>query len=161
MKLPFKFRMAAAAGLVLATAISAQAQGFSVVVHPSNTVGNLSAAGLRGIFVGTVTHWPNQTKIVLAHRGNESRANQFLMGRFLNTSWQDYKRSLESLEFSGQEPVIIRVLNSDPAACKFVFNVPSALALVETGSINAPECRQVRVLKIDGLLPGQSGYRLK
>ena len=51
--------------------------------------------------------------------------------------------------------------NSDQAACKFVFNVPSAVALIETSSLAAPECRDVRALQIDGLLPGQAGYRLK
>ena len=65
------------------------------------------------------------------------------------------------MEFRGQEPVIVRVLNSDAAACKFVFNVPSAVAVLETASMAALECRDVRVLKIDGLLPGQEGYRLK
>jgi hypothetical protein len=156
-----KFQIATLAGLVLSTAPLVDAQGFSVVVHPSNAVSSLSLTALRAIFTGTVTHWPNQSKIVLAQRGSESPANQFLMTRFLNTSWQDYKRSLVGLEFMGQEPVILRVLNSDPAACKFVFNVPSAVAVIESASTAAAECRYVRVLKIDGFLPGQLGYRFK
>jgi PBP superfamily domain len=160
-----KFQLAVLAALFPAAAmVNAQvpaAQGFSVVVHSSNPVSSLSLTGLRAIFTGTVTHWPNQSKIVLAQRGSESPANQFLMARFLKTSWQDYKRSLAALEFMGQEPVIIRVLNSDPAACKFVFNVPSAVAVIESASTAALECRDVRVLRIGGFLPGDWGYRLK
>jgi hypothetical protein len=160
------FQIAALAGMLLspaplAHAQVAAAQGFSVVVHPSNSIGSLSLSGLRAIFNGTVTHWPDQSKIVLAQRGSGSPANQFLMQRFLKTSWQDYKRSLEGLEFMGQEPVILRVLNSDPAACKFVFNVPSAVAVIETASTAATECRDVKVLKIDGFLPAEAGYRFK
>lgn len=158
MKLPLQFRKAALAGFL---AVSASAQSFSVVVHPTNPVSDLSVSSLRAIFGGSVTRWPNQNKIVLAERGGGSPANRFLMARFLNISWQDYKRSLEGLEFMGQEPAIIRVLNSDSAACKFVFNVPAAVALIESASADSPECRDVRVLKIDGLLPGQGGYRLK
>lgn len=161
MKFSSTLRAAALIGLLSAVAPLASAQGFSVVVHQSNPVSTLSVSGLRAIFSGAVTHWPNEAKIVLVHRAAGSPANQFLLGRFLNTSWQDYKRSLESLEFRGQEPVVVRVLNSDAAACKFVFNVPSAVALIESRSIAAPECRDLRVLKIDGLLPGQGGYRLK
>lgn len=160
MRSSFIFPFAALAGL-LAFTPSSQAQNFSVVVHRSNPVTNLSFSSLRDIFSGAVTHWPNQSRIVLAERSSDSRVNRFLMERFLKTSWIDYKRSLEELEFRGQDPVILRVLNSDPAACKFVFNVPSALAVVESASVVTPECRDVRVLKIDGLLPGQEGYRLK
>ena len=128
---------------------------------PVESDGNLSTLDLRAMFAGSVTHWPNQSRVVLAERENGSRANRFLMDRLLKTSWPDYKRSLENIEFMGQEPAIVRVLTSDAAACKFVFNVPGALALIESGSIAAPECRELRPLKIDGLAPGQEGYRLK
>ena len=50
---------AALAGLFLSAATlaampMAAAQGFSAVVHPSNPVSNLSLAGLRALFAGTV-----------------------------------------------------------------------------------------------------------
>ena len=148
------------AGL-LAVAFPAAGQTYAVVVHPANPVSNLTVAALRDLFGGAVTHWPDRSKVVLVHRATGSPANRFLIDRFLKTSWQDYKRSMEGLEFQGQEPVVIRVLNSDAAACKFVFNVPSAVAVIESASAAVPECRDVRVLKIDGLTPGQGGYRLK
>jgi hypothetical protein len=160
MQMPSQFRKLALTGFFAAVRLAA-GQGFSVVVHPSNPVSNLSVSALHSMFSGTVTRWPNQTKIVLAQRNTGSPANRFLMQRFLNISWQDYKRSLEGLEFMGQEPAIVRVLNSDAAACKFVFNVPAAVALIESSSAAAPDCHDLRVLKIDGFLPGQGGYRLK
>jgi len=142
-------------------AAPAAGQGFSVIVHQSNPVQNLSVTDLRAIFSGAVSHWPNHAKIVLAQRDNGSKPNGYLMDRLLKTSWQDYKRSLESLEFMGQEPVIFRVLNSDASACKFVFNVPSALALIETRSAAVADCRDVKVLRIEEHLPSQEGYKLK
>jgi hypothetical protein len=156
-----RFRNAALAGLLIVASPMAVCQGFSVVVHPSNPVSAITVPALRAIFNGAVTRWPNQSKIVLAERTQGSPANRFLMDRFLKTSWQDYKRSLEELEFMGQEAATIRVLNSDAAACKFVFNVPTAVAMVESVSTAEPDCRDLRVVKIDGLLPGQGGYRLK
>ena len=161
MRSPCLLPIAALAGLLLLPSAPVSAQDFSVIVHRSNPVTSLTLSNLRDILFGNVTHWPNQSRIVLAERGSGSPVNRFLMGRILKTSWIDYKRSLEAIEFSGQDPVIVRVLNSDPAACKFVFNVPSALAVVETSSTAAAECRDLRVLKIDGLLPGQEGYHLK
>ena len=139
----------------------AAGQPFAVMVHRSNPVYSLSWNDLRAIFSGGATRWPNQEKAVLAHREPGSPSNRFLMDRLLKTSWQDYKRSLQSLEFMGQEPAVFRVLNSDALACKFVFNVPGAVAVIEAASAAAPECRELRILKIDGYSPGQEGYRLK
>jgi hypothetical protein len=53
------------------------------------------------------------------------------------------------VEFSGDE-VTLKILNSEQAACKFVLNVPGSIALVETGSLQLPECSG----------PGQESYRL-
>jgi hypothetical protein len=154
-------RTLALLGCLAPSAAPAAGEEFSAIVHRSNPVENLSVKDLRAMFTGAISHWPNRVKIVLAQRESGSPPNGFLMARLLNTSWRDYKRSLETMEFEGQEPVTFRVLNSDLAACKFVFNVPSALALIATSSAASPECRDVRVLRIDGALPSQEGYKLK
>jgi hypothetical protein len=57
--------------------------------------------------------------------------------------------------------VSVKVLNSDAAACQFVFNVPAAIAIIETASLPTAECGQVQVVRIDGKLPGEEGYRLR
>lgn len=136
-------------------------QRFVTIVHPSNPEQNLSVADLRAMFAGRLTHWPDSKRIVLVHRTSGSPPNRFLMDHLLKASWQDYKRSLENIEFTGQEPAIVRVLNSDSAACKFVFNVPSAIAVIEAPSVGEPACHDVKVIRIDGLLPAERGYRLQ
>jgi len=86
---------------------------------------------------------------------------QFLIGRLLNTTPGEYKQRLQNIEYRGETPVSIKILNSDAAACQFVFNVPSAIAIIETKSLGSPACGEILVLRIDGKLPGQEGYRLK
>ena len=68
MRFLLKLPIVALAGFLLPAAPVAGGQGFSVVVHRSNPVSNLGVAGLRDIFTGAVTHWPNQSRIVLAQR---------------------------------------------------------------------------------------------
>jgi len=79
----------------------------------------------------------------------------------LRMSAGEYKRHLASIEFAGEAPVTLKILNSERAACKFVFNVPGSIALVETISLQLPECSGVATVKIDGRLPDQEGYRLQ
>src|SRR5580658_3216136 len=138
-----------------------QAGGFAAVVHQSNPTHNLRFSDLLSMFEGANRDWPNSLRVVLVERDAGSAPFRYLMGRLLNTTPGEYKRSLQNIEYRGDLPVSIKILNSDAAACQFVFNVPSAIAIIETGSLASPACGQILVLRIDGKLPGQEGYRLR
>jgi hypothetical protein len=134
---------------------------FAAVVHPSNPARDLHLRDLTSLFEGANRQWPNRSGVVLVERDAGSAPFRYLMGRLLNTTLGEYKRSLQNIEYRGETPVSIKILNSDAAACQFVFNVPSAIAIVETASLALPACRGIQVLRIDGKLPGEDGYRLK
>jgi hypothetical protein len=52
------------------------------------------------------------------------------------------------------------VLNSDETALKFVWNVPGAVAVIDAAlAASAPS--RVKVLRLDGKLPGEPGYPLQ
>ncbi len=135
--------------------------GFAAVVHQSNPTHNLRLRDLLSLFQGVSREWPNNSGVVLVERDAGSAPYQYLMGSLLNTTPGEYKRSLQNIEYRGEAPVSIKILNSDTAACQFVFNVPAAIAIVEIKSLASPACGQIQVLRIDGKLPGDEGYRLK
>jgi hypothetical protein len=135
--------------------------GFAAVVHPSNPARDIHLRDLTSLFEGANRHWPNSSLVVLVERDATSAPYQYLMSRLLNTTAIEYKRHLQNIEYRGETPLAIKVLNSDAAACQFVFNVPTAIAIVETKSLGSPACALIQVLRIDGKMPGQEGYRLK
>ena len=137
------------------------ARAFAAVVHQSNPTRDIRLRDLTSLFGGTSRHWPNNSAVVLVERDAGSAPFRYLMERLLNTTPGEYKRSLQNIEYRGETPLAIKVLNSDQAACQFVFNVPPAIAIIESASIGAPACSQVRVLRIDGKLPGEEGYSLR
>lgn len=134
---------------------------YAVIVHQSNPTKNLRVADVRAFFAGINGKWPHGPKVVLVERDAGSATFRFLLQRVLNMSAIEYKRRLASIEFAGEAPVILKILNSEEAACKFVFNVPGSIALIETGSLPAPECRGVETVRIEGRLPGEEGYKLR
>jgi hypothetical protein len=136
-------------------------RAFAALVHPSNPTHNLRYRDLLALFEGVSRHWPNSSEVVLVERDVGSPPFRYLMGRLLNTTPGDYKRRLQNIEYRGEARVSIKILNSDGAACQFVFNVPSAIAIVETKSLGSPACAEIQVLRIDGKLPGEEGYPLK
>lgn len=134
---------------------------FAVVVHHSNMVNNLRLPDLQALFAGGQKRWPDGNSVVLVERNPGSPAFEFLLDHVLNMSASEYKRRLSNIEYTGASPVNLKVLNSDGAACKFVFNVPGAIALIETESAGLSECSGVQVIRIEGKLPGEGGYRLR
>ncbi len=137
------------------------ARVFAVVVHRSNPMREIRLRDLASLFGGSNRQWPNNSPVVLVERDAGSAPFRYLMERLLNTTPGEYKRNLQNIEYRGEAPVSIKILNSDQAACQFVFNVPSAVAIIETRSLGAAECSQVQVVRIDGKSPGEEGYRLR
>ena len=140
---------------------AAEPRIFAAVVHPSNVTRDIRLRDLTSLFEGANRQWPNRSPVVLVERDATSAPYLYLMFHLLNTTPIEYKRSLQSIEYRGSAPVSVKILNSDRAACEFVFNVPSAIAIIEAPSLGSPACAQVQVLRIDGKLPAEEGYRLK
>jgi hypothetical protein len=136
-------------------------RSFAAVVHPRNATRDMRLRDLTSLFGGASRQWPNSSPVVLVERNSTSAPYQYLMAHLLNTTAGEYKRRLQNIEYRGDAPIAIKTLNSDVAACQFVFNVPTAIAIIETKSLGSAACGQVQVLRIDGKLPGAEGYRLK
>jgi hypothetical protein len=148
-------------GLLIGSGRAADIGSFAVVLHRSNPNTNLRLADVQAFFSGAAKQWPNGSKVVLVERDSGSVVYQFMLAHVLHMSAGEYKRHLVSIEFAGEAPVALKILNTEEAACKFVFNVPGSIALIETISLSLPECSGVGTVKIEGKLPGQQGYRLR
>jgi hypothetical protein len=134
---------------------------FAVVVHRSNPTNSLRRSDLRAFFSGDTSQWPHGLKLVLVERDPQSDVFRFLLQHVLNATAGEYQRHLANIEFKGETPVTVRVLNSDAAACKFVFNVPGSIALIATSSLAMPDCGAVQLVRVDGKLPGEDKYGLR
>jgi len=134
---------------------------FAAVVHPTNPARDLGWHELTSLFEGTNRRWPNHSAVILVERDSGSAPYRYLMAHLLNTTAVEYKRSLQGVEYRGEAPVAVKILNSDAAACQFVYNVPTAIAIVEARSLSSPACALVQVLRIEGKLPSEEGYRMK
>jgi len=148
--------------LWLWTAASSRAPDsvLTIVVNKSNPMDSITKKQLRDLLLGEVTLWPNNQHVTLVEREASSRTFQKMLQVLLKMSEAEYTRWLLDLEFRAQTPPLIKTLNSDEGANKFVFNVPGAVAItdgVPGGTISS----QVKVLRVEGKLPGDPEYPLK
>jgi ABC-type phosphate transport system substrate-binding protein len=132
----------------------------AVVVHRSSTVDNLASADLRRILTGDRLAWPDSSATVVVEQPEDSATQQRMLRTLLKTTPAGYRRQLLELQFQGKDAPAIKVLNSDETALKFVWNVPGAVAVIDAAlAASAPS--RVKVLRLDGKLPGEPGYPLQ
>jgi hypothetical protein len=65
-------------------------------VHQSNPTHNLRFGDLLSMFEGASREWPNNSRVVLVERDAGSAPFRYLIGRLLNTTPGEYKRSLQT-----------------------------------------------------------------
>jgi hypothetical protein len=139
---------------------SAAQKTLAVVVHKSCTADGISAADLRKVLTGELRAWPDASPIVVIQQPDESATQQRMLQALLRTTPAGYNRQLLQVQFQGRPRPLIRVLNSDANAIAFVWNVPGAISIVDADQA-AAGAAHVKILKIDGNLPGETGYLLQ
>ena len=154
------------AGLVLVASQADPAGGggsapaLAAVVHKSCGLDNVSTTDLRKMLLGDLRIWQDSRPIVLIEQPDESVVQQRMLRVLLRTDPAGYKRQLLAIQFQGNELPIIKILSADDNAIKFVWNLPGAIAVVDATTAAANSAR-VKVLRIDGKVPGEPGYPLQ
>ena len=138
--------------------MSAQSSDIAVVVNPMNPVSNVTLADLRKLFGGERRTWPNggRVKVIVWPPGSNERKT---MLRLLGMSESEYKQYWTAQVFRGDadaEPVSVPSFGMVKEATK-VFS--GAIALVEAQDVKPG--MNLKVLRVDGHLPGDPGYPLQ
>ncbi|HVO61608.1 MAG TPA: hypothetical protein VMT53_11770 [Terriglobales bacterium] len=131
-------------------------QSLAIVVNQSNPITDLSLGELRKIFLGERSHWPNGRRItlVMIESGRPERAA--ILRELYHMNEAELNRHFLHALFTGQVLVSPKTLNTPVGVCKFVFNVPGAIGFLRASDVDD----SVRVIRIDGLLPGDREYSL-
>ncbi len=134
---------------------AAQNGDVAVVVNPNNAVSNLTVAELRQLFGGEKRSWPGGTTVKLFVRAPGTRERMTLL-KLLGRSESDYRQYWTSQVFRGEvqaEPV---ALPSNGMQKEAVAAFPGAIVLVTARDVKSG----MKVVKVDGRLPGEAGYPL-
>ena len=133
----------------------AQGPDVAVVVNSSNPVVTLSFGELRRIFAGEKRTWPGGLPIKLIVRVPGTHERMVLI-MLLGMSEGDYKQYWTTQVFRGEatsEPVAVFSNGMEKEA---IVAIPGAIALMEARDVKPG----IKVVKVDGLLPGAHGYPL-
>jgi len=129
----------------------------AVIVNPINPAESITLTDLRKIFAGDKQSWSGSLSVFVMVRAPQARERDVLLGQVLRMTESEFKQHWVKKVYSGEvqrEPLTV-----------FSNGMQLEAVRVEKGGIaliNSSDVRQgVKVLKVEGQLPGASGYPLK
>lgn len=134
--------------LVLASAAPAIARGekIFVAVHASNRIERVNPAGLRQLFQGQKTHWPNRRRVRLVIPLDDAPEMKVLAQDVLRVDSPRRVASFYLQRVFQQRASDVPPQLSRTAAVAYVAREPGAIALFVGSAPEAP--RSVRILAV-------------
>jgi phosphate transport system substrate-binding protein len=133
----------------------AQTVAVAVVVNEKNPVTNLSIQELRKLFAGEKHAWAGGLPVKIFVRAPNTRERAVLL-RLLSVSESEYKKYWTAQVFRGEAQAEPITLPSNGMQKEALAAFPGAVALVSFQDVKPG----MKVVKVDGHLPGESGYPL-
>lgn len=132
-------------------------EGLAIVVNRENPIESLSMAELRTVFLGERSHWPNGRRITLVMMEPGQPERDTMLRDVCRMSESDLRRRYLQGLLTGEVLVSPKTLANPIGVRKFVFNVPGAIGYLRAEDVDD----SVKVIRIDGHLPGDAEYPLK
>ncbi|MGB9233452.1 MAG: substrate-binding domain-containing protein [Terriglobales bacterium] len=132
---------------VLCLLTPCMAHHMAVVADKENKTENVSSAQLAKIFKGEVKKWPDGRNVVLVMHGS-SGDEIGTLARLTKMTAAEVKAMI------AEHKDAIRRVATDADVTEAVAATPGAIGMIEEHSITD----RVKVIKVDGKLPMESGY---
>jgi phosphate transport system substrate-binding protein len=149
--------------LVVFSLISFRAAGtpaatdVAIVVNSTNPVSNLTLSELRKIYFGDRQYWKGNLPVLVLMRSHGAHEREVVLRVVFEMTEETYTKFWVAK--------VMRAEVSDPPASLYSFGMLQEGVRGNAGAIGYVTVNDVRpgvkVLRIDGLLPGESGYPLR
>jgi hypothetical protein len=133
------------------------AEDIAVVVNSVNPTNDLSLSDLRRILMGERRFWGGNVQVRLALRERGARERDQVLSKVLRMDNKEFAEHWRAKVFRGEATDEPLTLSSSATAFQYVKETPGGLSFIAAKNIPA----DVKVLRIDGKLPGEAGYALK
>jgi ABC-type phosphate transport system substrate-binding protein len=144
--------------IVCAPAMPASAEGqIAIVVRPDVPVGNLSISDVRKLVLGDRQFWNPGLRVTLIISAPGSREREVVLKTIYQMSESQFKQYWIAKVFRAEAASGPRIVYSSEMAAELTSAIPGAVAFVDAAQVP----KGLKVVKIDGRLPGEQGYALR
>ena len=157
----FRTALIVAACLLLSpyAAVSTMQSGgdIAVVVNRDVPVDNLTLGELRRVLLGDREFWPSSTRITLLIRAPVARERDVVLKTVCQMTEAQFRQHWIGKVFRAETPLAPKIVFSNDMAVDVASRSPGAITFVEVSQVG----KGLKVVKIDGRLPGEKGYLLR
>jgi hypothetical protein len=129
----------------------------AVVVRPDAPVDDLTLSQTRKLLLGEQQFWNSNLRVTLLLRAPAAREREVVLKVIYRMSEAEFRQYWISRMFRAESTSGPKVVYSNEMATELVNVLPGSVAFVDASQVP----KGLKILKIDGKLPGQAGYPLK
>jgi len=136
---------------------SSREADIAVVVNADTPVTDLSLSEVRKIFLGDRQYWTTKLPVVLVMRAPVTRERDVVLRVIYQMSETQYSQYWVAKIYRSEVTAAPKIVYSDDTQYELVTAMPGAIAAVDGRNVHPG----VKVLRVDGMLPGDRGYPLR
>src|SRR2546422_10307497 len=136
---------------------TARGADIAVVVHPDTPIDDLSLAEVRRVLLGDRQYWNSKLPVVLLIRAPVARERDVVLRVIYQMSEAQFKQYWVAKIFRAEAAAPPRIVYSNDMQFELLTALPGSIAFVDSRNMRAG----VKVLRVDGHLPGEKDYPLR
>lgn len=129
----------------------------AVVVRQDNPLDNLSLNEVRSLLLGERQSWNGKLRVTLLVREPAARERDVVLKVIYRMTESQFRQYWISKVFRAEAASGPKIVYSNEMAVELVAVIPGSIAFIDATQVP----RSLKILKIDGKLPGEKGYVLK
>jgi len=129
----------------------------AVMVNSDTPVTDLSLAEVRNVFLGQRQYWNPKLPVVLLMRAPVARERDIVLKVIYQMSEEEYTQYWVAKVFRAEVTSPPKNVYSNDMQYELVAAIPGAIAVVDARNVRPG----VKVVRVDGKLPGEKGYPLR
>ena len=136
---------------------TARGTDIAVVVHPDTPVNDLSLAEVRKVLLGERQYWNSKLPVVLLIRAPVARERDVVLRVIYQMTETQFKQFWVAKIFRAEAASPPKIVYSNDMQYELVAAMPGAIAFVDARNVRPG----LKVLRVDGHLPGDRDYPLR
>ena len=146
----------AAASSMASTADAQTTEAVAIVVHPDVAIDRLTLAELKSIFLAERQYWQDRSRITLLVRAAVAPERDLILTEIYGMSEDRYRQYWIGKMFRSEVASGPKIVFSTDMLRDLVTVIPGSIGFVPVSDVGPG----LKVLRIDGMLPGDEGYPL-
>ena len=150
------------AGMLLLFSAVAAAQGskssdIAVVTNSATPINELSMAEVRKVFLGDKQYWNSSMPVILLVRAPVARERAIVLKNIYQMTESQFKQYWVAKIFRSEAVSAPKIVYSADMSNQLLSVIPGSIAFMQAKDVGPG----LKVLKVNGRLPGEAGYPLR